>query len=129
MYLMIPDGESISIANADITVYKRIKRRWNCWIPPFYNKNESKFSYNKPITALNEDKNPIKHLTQINGYFFNHIDEGFHSSTIKNGSTNVVCIIPKGAEYCYGTGNEVVSTKLIVFRHIWNYRLYKLQHR
>lgn len=130
MCLLVCKGDFITIADKDIVVYKWVKRRWNYWIPPIYYKNKSKFSYNKPITALDENKNPIKHLVRINGFYYDRISEGFHSNLIRgNNHTNVICIIPKGAEYCFGRDNDIVSTKLIVFRHIWNYWWYKLQHK
>lgn len=128
-------GETAKIANEDILVYKWVKRHWNSWIPPI--RKDSKYKYNTVLTALDVVGNPIEHLVLypnhyfIHGEFYNssYITVGFHCSTIKSDTTNVVCIIPKGAEYCYGNDNDVVSTKLIVFKHKWNYLWYKLWHR
>ena len=122
MCLQVKDGEFIRIADEDIVVYKWIKRGWNCWRPQIHRENNPKFRYNRPIVALDENKNPIKHLNKTYGF----ISKGFHSTTAKDSFIDVICIIPTGAEYCYGTENDIVSTKLIVFRHIWNYWWYKL---
>ena len=125
MCLVIPYGESIRIANEDITVYKFVLRRWNRWVPPV--KRNHKFKYNTILTALDKCGNPIEHLVRT-GYRNDIICEGFHCDTIDS-CTNSFCIIPKDAEYCYGIDNEIVSTKLIVFKYRWNYWWYKLWHR
>lgn len=58
------------------------------------------------------------------------IEEGFHAYTNKDSAqyqvsilvcfnssyTLVKCTIPKGAEYCLGTRNEIVTTKMIVHK-------------
>lgn len=125
MCLLIAKNESIKTANEDILVYKWVEKRWNCWFPPI--RRHPGFKYNTVLTALDIDGNPIEHL--IPSPRHTYICVGFNCNTIKLYRTNVVCIIPKGAEYCYGTEYEIISTKLIVFRHIWNYWWYKLRHK
>ena len=76
----------------------------------------------------------MKHLIPVPKQYLTGIDAGFHSfttrsSTLSSRYPNVICIIPKGAEYCIGVANEIVSTQLIVFKHKWNYLWYKLWHR
>ena len=54
------------------------------------------------------------------------IDYGFHANT-KFSTDNNICVIPAGAEYCLGEGNEIVATQIIVFGTYMNYLLYVLK--
>ena len=64
------------------------------------------------------------------------IREGFHSYLHKHDAVSLVskfktghfvktCIIPKGAEYCMGEHDDIVSTHIIVFRDDKSYKRYK----
>lgn len=130
MCLIIPDGESIKTAKKSITVYKRVDKRTKFWIP--YHIIGGTFKYNEILTALSYGT-PIEHLSiRRSGFNIRCIDAGFHCVTTDSPKwylcPNVICIIPKGAEYCKGD-EDIVSTKLIVFKHKWNYLWYKLWHR
>ncbi len=37
-----------------------------------------------------------------------------------------LAIIPKGAEYCVGVNNEIVATRIVVFKSWWNYIKWRL---
>ena len=135
MCVKVRTGDSIRIAEKDIVVYKNVYKKRKFWNPIFFNIHQS-FNYNKIINALNFLDLPIEHLKYvpnpiIEEDYLKIIRWGFHCATIRNSrwhvTPNVICIVPKGAEYCYGQREDIVSNKLIVFKHRWNYWWYKFQ--
>ena len=134
MCLLVAKEKQIETAQEEIKVYKRVDKKGKVWEPLYVTGRT--FQYNRVINAYDED-NPIEHLKlrklvlTVSTFFC--IEGGFHCTTTKKPKVqmkpNVICIIPKGAEYCYGVTEDVVSNKLIVFKHKWNYWFYRLKHR
>lgn len=124
MCLYIKDGCRIEIAKKDITTFKSVLQRDNCWEP--VNRGRELYEYNKILTARERPytyKDTIEHLKIVNEY---EIHEGFHSMVSYKPYYNNICIIPKGSEICYGDYNDIVSLHIIVFKNRLNYLKYKL---
>ena len=124
MCLIIKSGESPYIIKRDKTVVKEIidSRDGEHWTP--YYQAAPLFPYDKEITALDRSGDELGHLVVD----WRCISEGFHSYRIRINTLyhdSAICIIPKGAEICYGINNQVVSTKIIVFSSFRKYLQYK----
>jgi hypothetical protein len=127
MCLFIKDGCHIEIAKKDITTFKEVLRRNNCWEPAC--KGSETYEYNKILTARKSPFTPadtIEHLQIDITYGVGTIYEGFHSRVEKTFICNKICIIPKGSEICYGENNDIVSLHIIVFKNKLCYLKYKL---
>lgn len=121
------------IAKKDIVCYKSVRQGVGFWFGPFFGHDQP---YNKLLTAkrttgFNEYED-IKCLTILEG---GRIYEGYHShSEYKEkyyenyhiALTTKICVIPKGAEYCKGFTDELVSTHIIVFENKKEYKKYRL---
>ena len=100
MCLIVREGGKIEIAKKDITTYKKVRilnNRW--WSGIFYKEN---------IFRFNKLEKTVINLR----IYYGEINEGFHSfkrlryNYITSGKL-VICIIPKGSEYCLGNGDIV----------------------
>lgn len=119
MCLTVKEGCKIEIAKKDITTYKKVKiQNDSFWGGVCYG---GKFCFNKlekTVTNLSINK-------------YKEINEGFHSfkrlrdNYVRCGKL-VICIIPKGSEYCLGKNGDIVSNEIIVFRTVFKYTKYKL---
>ena len=119
MCLIVKEGCKIETAKEDITTYKKVMIQDDfLWSGVFYG---GRFRFNKlEKTVTNLSINECK-----------NIEEGFHS--FKRSRDNyiifgklVICIIPKGSEYCLGKSGDIVSNQIIVFRTFFDYIKYKL---
>ena len=112
MCLIIKEGCKIEIAEKPIPVYKIVaytgdegflwNKTWEAIIM------RTRHRYNRLLVACN-------HLTIENNY---RINIGFHASTAVKSYLDIgfrYAVIPRGAEYCLGTGNEIVANQMIVF--------------
>lgn len=120
MCLIIKEDCEIETAKKDITTYKKVRVvNDSFWSGIFFG---GRFRFNKLEKAVTK--------LSIN-IFGTEIDEGFHSfkrlhnNYITHGKS-VICIIPKGSEYCLGTEDDIVSNQIIVFRTVFDYIKYKL---
>lgn len=120
MCLIIKEDCEIETAKKDITTYKKVRVvNDSFWSGIFFG---GRFRFNKLEKAVTK--------LSIN-IFGTEIDEGFHSfkrlhnNYITYGKL-VICIIPKGSEYCLGTEDDIVSNQIIVFRTFFDYIKYKL---
>lgn len=113
MCLNIKSGCKIEVAERPIPVYKYVDRRGDnkiLWI------NTWKSIVRRTIHRYNRLLTACLHLkTNVLG----NIDKGFHAY-IKNSGGEYrhglrYAIIPKGAEYCFGTFDEIVANQMIVF--------------
>ena len=106
MCLVVKAGCKIEITEKPILVsrkyrkYGLFRKRWG----PLVWETKKRWKYNESVEAC-------EHLKIFN---FDSIGSGFHSNLALT-LISANAIIPKGAEYCYGLFNEVVSNKLIVF--------------
>lgn len=119
MCLIVKDGCKIEIAKKDITTYKKVKILNDFfWGGVFFG---GAFCFNKLE----------KIITNLSINKYKKINEGFHSfkrsgyNYITSGKL-LICIIPKGSEYCLGINGDVVSNQIIVFRTFFDYIKYKL---
>lgn len=131
MCLFVPPNEKIRVADKDMTVYKNVQKFSNCWLPIY--QTSQYFQYNTVLVAKNLQGCSIEHLHMRCRKRFYNIHEGFHSCILKKDyfstEPNVICIIPKGSEYCLGLHDDIVSTNLIVFKTKLDYWFYKLFHK
>ena len=125
--------KKVSIAKRDKTVFKWIggdkKTSSTTWVGPIYDCVD--FPFNEIVTAKDSHGKEIDHL-QLRLYYqpgYGYIEEGIHSYRIYSlkylDSYHKICVIPKGSEYCYGVGGEVVSKEIIVFSSFKEYFRYK----
>lgn len=133
MCLVVKKGCKIKIAEKDITTYKYIISYEDYWTGIFF--SNLPFAYNKLQKAkclcLESDELyvSIKHLRRMKDIkCVSVITEGFHSY-IREPShfpfdKKVICIIPKGSEYCFGDSNDIVSNQIIVFKTKEDYDRY-----
>jgi len=123
---LITKKKKVSIAKRDKTVIKWINffdDNPNVWSGPIYN-NEV-FPFNEIVIAKDSHGKEIDHLQICMGC----IDEGIHSYRIYSlnylDDDTCICVIPRGSEYCYGRGGEIVSLKIIVFSNYKEYFKYR----
>ena len=128
MCLIVKPGCKPEIARKDIVCWKRVRTSlpYGNWMPVIFLDCYKTFPLNKVATALKDDKEPISHLEIDEAWDLETIDYGFHANT-KFSTDNNICVIPAGAEYCLGEGNEIVATQIIVFGTYMNYLLYVLK--
>lgn len=115
MCLVVKPGENIRIAYEDIKVYKVGEKEMigevSYLLSPFM-----RFEY-----EFDKKYSLGKHLKIVSEKGLQIIEEGFHTYISRNVEQlssfldfECVAIIPKGAEYCFGLCEEVVSNELIV---------------
>ena len=114
MCLIVEKDHKIEIAEEDIPVFKLInksKESENTWIAPLF---RTEHEFNKELEACEHLELIFKEWAGEKGG--NTILQGFHAyQENKEGVILNYAIIPKGAEYCYGINNEIVSNRIIVF--------------
>ena len=121
MCLNVKEGCNIGITINPIPVFKMIITDSFLdltWRSPLFD-TTTKRKYNKVLTAcdhLELESDPYRH----EGF---HINKGFHALTCLDAGVLAIdpncyrfAVIPSGSEYCIGNNNDIVSTKLIVFR-------------
>lgn len=131
MCLIVKKGCAPEIAQKDITCWKLVDVDYiqQIWTPCIYTYTHAVFPLNKVVAALKEYEK-IEHLTiEIAPHGLRsvrYINYGFHAKTHVLPNYNI-CVIPKGAEYCLGEDDDIVSTKMIVFGTLFDYLWYKLK--
>ena len=120
MCLIVLPGFKPEIAQEDITCWKTVKPFGkDKWEAPVRN---TIHNYDEVLTACDRLNRVEPHHTYGSHEYI--IDEGFHAYTDRENAEyvsevchsriSVKCTIPAGAEYCLGTGREIVATKMIV---------------
>lgn len=110
MCLIIKEGCKIEIAEKPIPVYKIVdyigdrgflwNKTWKAVI------RRTRHRYNRYLVACIHLE--INELGKINEGFYAYINNG-------GGPGLRYAIIPRGAEYCLGVGNDIVANQMIVF--------------
>ena len=132
MCLIVKSGCKIEIAEKDITTYKYIISYEDYWTGIFF--SNFPFAYNKLQKAkclcLESDELYVtmEHLRVKDSGYGSVITEGFHSYIREPNhfpfDKKVICIIPKGSEYCFGEYDKIVSNQIIVFKTKEDYDRY-----
>lgn len=121
MCLMVKRGCHPEITQEDITCWKVVddwdETKWMALVRGTLHK------YDEVLTAC--DKLSVEAWRDTLGILNYVIEEGFHAYISKT-HTLVKCTIPKGAEYCLGTHNEIVSNKMIVHKPKTSFPIYKI---
>ena len=133
----------IQIAKRGILVWKIVvPTQNNEWSPPVI-EGTGAYRFNEVLKARgisNEGLIEIENLRVVlggdPGETYSIIKEGFHSyikrryySIRLGGWRQKIAIIPKGAQYVKGAGEDIVSNRIIVFSNTWElikYYLYGL---
>ena len=102
----------ISYAEKPIPVFKLVEK---------ISGNQWTAFYRKTVHNLGEELIDTDHLKleteDLYGWPYRFVTTGFHAFLKNSLQKLCICkaIIPEGAEYCYGTNNEIVSNRIIVF--------------
>lgn len=131
MCLYVEFGCKPQIAEKDILCWKLVYDLGE-------QKNEWQAIYRKTIHQYNQVLEGCKKFEieiQHDGTWI--INKGFHAfidvfaanerKARKPEASKVRCVIPKGAEYCYGIIDDIVATKMIVFKTEVDYKKYLKQ--
>lgn len=131
MCLYVEYGCKPQIAEKDIICWKLVYDLGE-------QKNKWQAIYRETIHQYNQILEGCKKLEieiQDDGILI--INKGFHAfidvaaiyerKKEKPKASKVRCVIPKGAEYCYGIIDDIVSTKMIVFKTDADYKEYLRQ--
>lgn len=124
MCLIPKKGCWIATANEDIKCWKVVS-------PRIYFVDERQSIYQGTYHKFEEVLEACEHLraTKVfeNNKPYRQINEGFHAYLSIERAARLLyydktkrvveCTIPKGAEYCYGTFDDIVANKMIVHKH------------
>ena len=127
MCLYVKQGRLPETARRDITCWKMVSSNFLTWRPIIYRVSRHKFPFNKICTALVDDAYELEHLCLERSWFRGgyYVEYGLHAD-LSFGIMRNICIIPRGAEMCYGANNDVVATRMIVFRSVIGYCVYRI---
>ena len=119
---MVLPGFKPEIAQEDITCWKTVNMLGDDkWIAPV---RCTHHNYDKVLTACDKlrvesfytGSRILNYIIEVGFHAYTNIDDAEYKINIFKTRTLVKCTIPKGAEYCLGTHNEIVANKMIVHK-------------
>lgn len=135
--------DKIRVAVNDILCYKWVLVEKPCptnmWIAPY---QANRFQFNSQLEAERGEDGAAFHLKIVPHKGLEAICKGFHGYVSLTSATHdmmnmhssrwyvkfqarlVQCVIPKGSEYCVGDRDDIVSTHMIVFSDLLEFRRY-----
>lgn len=136
--------DKIRVAVNDILCYKCVLVEKPCptnmWIAPY---QVNRFQFNSRLEAESGEDGAAFHLSIVPHNGLEAICKGFHAyvsltSAMHDNIMNMrssmwyvkfqarlaQCVIPKGSEYCVGDRDDIVSTHMVVFSDLLEFRRY-----
>lgn len=110
------------IAEEDIFCTKCLIKESNCLYTP-YQKASIKFNNGIYIQLA------YRFSFDTSGDIHQGIHSYYRHDIFYNKLIVYPCIIPKGTQYYIGSNNDLVSLKLIIFKNIFRYWVYKIFHK